>query len=594
MKYYIPLLVILGAMFLAVSCGLFSFLDIPSEDEKPGSVTFYVKVENLPHAFKLERFYVTDDSGAQIGPGVQYSDTDKAALSVPAIFVGQELNVCAGYGIMTYVSEKVTIASGITVILTMDGINVGVPGGFLPEIPNTISSGEIKVTSEVTVDQIKSIYVTSYEGSRISTAIQEKDSKRWKLNLPDDFTGMTLRFWVNFESSGSPFFFYEDIEWDKGNATTITITYKGKPIANHSDLLTLASAGTGDHFVITNAISVGGAPWVPLDAFSGKLHGGGYKISGIKFAQPRGSYGLFSRLSGEVSDLRLEYADASPLVLSMTALTDDGNNSAMAGILAGEMAGNSKIENVMVMLAGGVSKFSVKVTLSGGIMVSLGGIVGYINGLYCTLSQSYSSARIELAPESAGDHKYFIGGLAGRLKGDISASYSRGDVWANGILTGNGVIYAGGLAGGLADTSLGGQEYCGVIDTSYASGDVLAMNNGHGITVVAGGLVGMADSEAYRIKDSAANNGLIDASGSEGNKFVCSILGSPVSIPDSGNKRRIGMTLSGGTVYLQGGELGGQGDWPMFPSSVWIWDSTNGYPRLFWQHSSIEMLEKWF
>jgi hypothetical protein len=434
---------------------------------------------------------------------------------------------------------------------------------------------------------VNDIYVSSFEGSRISTAAYDTTTKAWSLNMPDDFDGMKLRFWVDFKESGSSYCFYEDIVWRKDSPTNIAITYRGTPIKNYADLQRIAGSG---HFVVTNAISVGAAPWVPIDTFQGTLHGGGYKITGIKFAQSpsAGSYGLFRKLTGNVSDLKLEYADTAPLVLSAWAPTV-GGNFAMAGILAGEAAANSNIKNVMVSLAAGVSAFSVKSTVSGTNDVYVGGIVGYLNeGL---LEQSYSGAGIELAAGSTTGPRYFMGGLAGMSKRQITASYARGRVSANNASLINGAVYAGGLTGGLNGTGSST-----TIEKSYASGDILAVINNAGVTVNIGGLAGRIDGN-YRINNSVAANETVTASDT-GTVSVGSLIGSSQDIFGDNNKQKDPMHISGGTKYerqASASSLTTASDYqPMFSGSdnPWVWDNASGYPKLFWQQSSVDIFEK--
>jgi hypothetical protein len=579
MKYHVSLSLVLGTMFFAVSCGFLSFLNAPPEDAKLESITFYVKAENLPNAVKLDRFYVTDDEGTQIGAGAGYSGNGMVALTIPSSYAGQELNVCAGYSIMTYAMAKTAITENMTVTISAEDVDIGVPGGVLPEIPNVVSPGRITVSGMIP-SKVNDIYVASYEGSRISTAAYDEKTGEWSLNMPDAFDNTKLRFWVDFIYSGSPYCFYEDIVWREKSTTNIAITYRGTPIKNSADLRHIA--GTGD-FVITNAISVGAAPWVPIDTFQGTLHGGGYKISGIKFERSTsaGSYGLFRRLIGKVYDLKLEYADTAPLVLSATAPTIEGKMFAMAGVLAGEMVSGSEIKNVMVLSATKDSSFSVKSAVPGSNDVYLGGIVGYHKG---DLSQSYSNILVELVEGSTNDNRYFIGGIAGVSERNIINSYTRGGVSANNAFS-TGTVYAGGLVGLLKGAS---------IYNSYAAGDILATINDARAIVNIGGLAGMGDP-AYQITYSVAANETVTA-GVAGTVFVGSLIGSSQGVSGSNNKRKNTMQLIGNKVDDSQGavllSLMSSGDWPLLSYEQWVWDNASGYPKLFWQQSSVDIFEK--
>jgi hypothetical protein len=581
MKYLVHLLVALGVMLLSVSCGLFSFLGAPLEDEELEYLSFYVKTEDLPNAFKVDRFFVTDDSGAQIGAGVKYSGDNAVVLSIPSSYAGQELNVCAGYSVIRYAAAKTAITENMTVTISAEDVDIGVPGGILPKIPNVISSGEVVVvnTQVAGAYSISDVYVTSYGGSRISTAMYDANTGKWSLNMPDSLSGTELRFWVDYTYSGRPYCFYDDIVWQKNVATNITITYLGTPITNHAQLRSMGSSGD---FVITNAISVGAAPWVPIDMFQGTLHGGGYKISGIKFERSTsaGSYGFFRKLNGNVSDLKLEYADTAPLVLSATAPTNDGGSFAMAGVLAGEVVSGSEIKNVMVLSADKDSSFLVKSAVPGSSDVYLGGIVGYHGG--GTLLQSYSNILVELVAGSTNDHRYFIGGLAGVSKGHITHSYSRGGVSANNAFT-TGSVYAGGLAGWLNGAS---------IYDSYATGDILATIDDARAIVSIGGLAGTGDAY-YQIIESVAANGKV-RTGESGDKSVGFLIGSSPNVTGSSNKWKNTMQLTGSNVYdsQEEGSSLMRSDWPLLSLKPWLWDDTTGYPCLYWQQSSIDIFDK--
>jgi hypothetical protein len=578
-KYQCLLLIFLGGMLFMISCGLFPVPEPPQGTDKLDSVTIFVKTQNLPSAVKLDRFYATDDAGAQIGAGAPFSDSAPVKLAVPSSFVGQELNICAGYSLITYASEKVTIAEGVTAVLSADGINIGVPGGVLPEIPGVTSPNTVTVTYSDGIStanmHINNIYAASCEGSKISTAIYSESNHEWSINMLSALNDTTVRFWVDFNDGETPLCFYEDIVWMENTNTLITVTYRGTPITNHTELRSIT--GTND-FVITNTISASSAPWTPV-AFSGTLHGGGFKVSGIKFAQSTGNYGLFSTLEGNVYDLRLEYADTAPL--AVTAASPD--NMVMAGILAGETTANATIKNVMVSLASGVPAFSVKSAASGA-KVCLGGIVGRMSG--GTLSQSYSSARIELAPGSVGD-SFFIGGLAGMSKGEITTSYARGSVSADGAIT-FGSVYAGGLAGGLDGSAS--------IDKSYAAGDVLAVLAVSGATIAqAGGLVGKAEEPSYVINNSVAANGNVKV-GTGTYDSAAPLLGSNETVSGSNNIRgtTINFAESTNKYANQGAEkdLTDSTNWSLFSvtDNTWRWDSDAGFPRLFWQQNSIDLL----
>jgi hypothetical protein len=580
MKYRCSLFFLFCSALFMVSCGWLSFLTPPPTERQVDYVTIYAKTQNLPKTVRLDRIYVTDDTDAQIGAGAGYSGTGTVTLNIPSDFVGKELNVCTGFSLLTYASTRVVIAEGITAVISAEDISVGVPGGVLPEIPNVISSYEVVVSTSVigiSGYEIKDIYVTSYEGGKISTAEYNKSTHKWMLNMPDAMDGSKLRFWVDYEHNGKPYGFYDDIVWRATpQPTNINISYVGKVVANSRDLQGLGSAGTGDHFVITNAISVSAAPWNPLDSFQGVLHGGGHKISGIRFDQSGGnSYGLFRSLAGAVYDLRLEYAQTTPLVISAVNVS----SQAMVGILAGEAVAGSEIQNVSVTLAGGVSTFSVRAALSGTFDFYLGGVVGYLNG--GTISQTSCGTKVELAPGGGGSGKHFIGGLAGRSSGQISDSYTYGVISASSAVTGTGSVYAGGLAG-LSSSA---------IDRSYAVGNVLAENNAATVTVMTGGLVGYAEN-GYQINSSAAKIKNVRA----GNGTAGTLLGSESSVTgDNNNKRRYDMQLQGGTSHdMQGvsSTLSSAAEWP-FPVNgvLWSWDIADSLPKFYWQQSSTDILD---
>ena len=209
----------------------------------------------------------------------------------------------------------------------------------------------------------------------------------------------------------------------------------------------------------------GGAGWTPMGddatAFTGKFVGTGHTISNLFInvsSQGAKRMGLFGVIGSgaEVKDVGL--ADVSVTV----AAAPDGT-PARVGPLAGENKGT---------VTGSWATGAVTVETQGGFAFNqAGGLVGF-NDTAGAVRASYSKADVT----GRAVNNAQAGGLVGRNKGAISASYAVGDVSVTGI-TNN--TLTNGFAGGLVAVN------DGAITAAYASGDLSATAT----NVVTGGLV---------------------------------------------------------------------------------------------------------
>ena len=202
----------------------------------------------------------------------------------------------------------------------------------------------------------------------------------------------------------------------------------------------------------------GSSGWSPIGtsastAFTGKIDGFGYKITGMRIGASsistglsyyRGLFGYVSR--GEITNLILENVDISSYSYSYSYSYSGG----IAGYVYGSIISNSYSTGNIYPHA--VSGYAISYSYSGGI-------AGYVTN-NSIISNSYSTADI-----SASSVNSYSGGIAGYVSSStISNSYAFGDISVPAPHS-----YSGGIAGYVINNS--------TISNSYSFGDISAQTN---------------------------------------------------------------------------------------------------------------------
>ncbi len=353
----------------------------------------------------------------------------------------------------------------------------------------------------------------------------------WKLISDDTFSGMYRYVYIPGEllSTG-------DTLW--GTPATIISPQPVIEISNYTELKLIGSHASfpvdGNYRIIhsidasLSAIENGGLgfdPLTPVDAFTGRLNGGGYSILDLTInREDSNSVGLFSHIG------------VGGLIDSLTITgTITGNDSVgtFCGVGDTSMVITNSIAKTVVtgnVYVGGLVGYTKRnalinhstsyATVSGEQYV--GGLAG---GYYGTIENSYMLGKVTGAQS-------YVGGLSGYFSGEMLYSYSIGEI--------TGLDYVGGLIGYLE----------GVIDRSYSSG----VTNGDDYV---GGLVGYINepssggSSSSQVAESLVKNSY-STSKVKGDEDIGGLVGS--------NESDIYMTYSTGQVSGNdeiGGLVGG-------------------------------------
>ncbi|HEU0216186.1 MAG TPA: filamentous hemagglutinin N-terminal domain-containing protein, partial [Stellaceae bacterium] len=267
--------------------------------------------------------------------------------------------------------------------------------------------------------------------------------------------GGHLAFTTTGNSAGPFFMLGQGSASFASEASNPTLTINGAPytlVYTATELGNINNNLSGTYAIATSF--PGGshsAPIIGNDAtsFGGTLNGLGNTITNVTINSSSDELGLFSEITGTVSNL------GAAVNISASNATG-GTTGGLAAFLTGTLynvftTGTVAITNVP---AGGNP--------------AIGGLVGQNGG---TISNSYSSAQVTGVTSGAG----FVhaGGLVGVNAGPITGSFASGAVTNNGPK---------GAAGGLVGTN----ESSDTITASYATGSVTGTVSG----VYVGGLIG--------------------------------------------------------------------------------------------------------
>lgn len=211
-------------------------------------------------------------------------------------------------------------------------------------------------------------------------------------------------------------------------------------------------SGSSLTYQLKNDIDLSGVSWAPIDNFSGTLIGNGFSIKNMSIEASSSNVGMFSTLSGFVSNLKFENA----------SIKVSGRNENV-GILCGNLEGNisgvsvsGNVEASKCTNVGGIFGYASRsinndinlIDLTNSATVNglnnVGGIVGYTDIAYVNLSFSSLKNAGKITAEED-----YVGGIAGRMDADTAMSSdpivqiaeceNTGDV--------NGRYYVGGIAG---------------------------------------------------------------------------------------------------------------------------------------------------
>jgi filamentous hemagglutinin family protein len=247
------------------------------------------------------------------------------------------------------------------------------------------------------------------------------------------------------------------------------------------DLQNLKNNLSGTYALGRNIDASGTAAWnsgvgfSPIGSFSGVLSGQGFTVDKLTEAATTGDAGLFSQMTGSVSNLNLTNVNIT-----------DSCSCNFVGALAGYSTGSVSLVNVSGSISapnanyvGGVVGYesnsinnsSFSGSVSGEQIV--GGLAGY--GEYVNYSSSSGSVTGGASAED-------VGGLAGN--GFAENSFSTGSV-----TTGNNSYYVGGLLGN------------GYANSSYSTGNVIVGTNSSYI----GGLSGLSQGGSNDFSSGSVN-----------------------------------------------------------------------------------------
>ena len=278
-------------------------------------------------------------------------------------------------------------------------------------------------------------------------------------------------------------------------------------IYNVHDLQNM-STGLTAHYALANNINASkttgwnsGSGFVPVgdggSQFSGSFDGGNFTITRLYINRPSlNSVGLFGYVSSQASISNIQLVNSTTVggdyvgslagscwgVISYASVSGSVDGDNRVGGLAGSLINNvveyssSDVDVTGITYIGGLVGWvnpssTVKYSYSSGSVsnkdntqwIYLGGLVGESGG---TVSYSYSTARVDAVGATSSSYGYAVGGLVGRnYQGMIEYSYAQGDVSTPGY-------YAGGLVG---------YSYIAYNYYNYASGNVTAYQYAGGL-----------------------------------------------------------------------------------------------------------------
>lgn len=254
---------------------------------------------------------------------------------------------------------------------------------------------------------------------------------------------------VYVDSNGDYLQTFYNLPFDKfnGGDGTADNPYQIATVAD----LQLISQRPSACYVLVDDIDAASYAFTPISNFSGTLDGNGHTVSNLLIDTNESYAGIFKQTV--LNDMGSAGATVKNLVFVNPAVALNSGNT-NAGLIAGS-ASRINVENVQV--------YGLKAYSEAGFNGTFGGLVG-IASLYSGFSAcGVTGADIDLADAS-------VGGIAGELRTSSSVASSAF----------SGVINGGSAVGGIAGTTLSGDE---AITDCHVDADIVAEN-------IVGGIVG--------------------------------------------------------------------------------------------------------
>lgn len=255
-------------------------------------------------------------------------------------------------------------------------------------------------------------------------------------------------------------------------------------------------------YQLKNDIDLAGINWTPIEGFSGTLVGNGFTIKNLTIDASTSNVGMFSTLSGFVSNLNIENA----------SITVSGRNENI-GILCGNLEGNA-------------TNISVSGTVNATKCTNVGGVFG------CASRSINPDLRLSNLTNSASVSGLSnVGGIAGYTFADyVDVTFD--SLKNSGSITAS-QDYVGGVAGCMAaDIAMSSHPHVQIFDCEN-TGDVSGRYYVGGIT----GYVKSGSSEESAIDNSVCRANI------KGEAYVGCIAGKVSSVPIN-NCKNEGSTLT--------------------------------------------------
>lgn len=347
-------------------------------------------------------------------------------------------------------------------------------------------------------DVILTITECSADGQVKATWEFIDDGKYGKVNLTGKIiekknNGNVVIEWTSNDIEIMP----DGIDWTDAKTASISKKWTAvktdsiKLTAGVNDEYTIKSAddfkklnGSSATYYLKNDIDLEGQKWAPIEGFSGTLIGNGFTIKNLTIDSSSSNVGMFSTITGFVSNLNIENAN----------VTVSGRNENI-GILCGELRG--RITNISVSgdisadkstnvggVAGYVSTIGTYTitTVSNAANVSgltyVGGVFGKVND-YISNGTSYydlvlvdihNSGNVNATEDFAGGITAYINAEATGFGGKITTTIQ--DCSNNGKVSGN--YYVGGIVGQAQGYSTGLEPNVSIIDECTNKAEIFA------------------------------------------------------------------------------------------------------------------------
>ncbi len=210
----------------------------------------------------------------------------------------------------------------------------------------------------------------------------------------------------------------------------------------------VADGSSGKNFIVTENITIN-STWTPVGndstPFAGKFYGTGHTITVNGGFADAAYTGVFGSVSGAViRDLSVYYTGTA------------GANATRTGALVGNAANGAKFTNIIVK---GALSHSVSDTTT---TRHYGGVVGYMDGTATTLENVYGGLNLSLSKSVGGgeNNRIYAGGIAGYIDNSGANCLTNCVFAANTSLnvTGGYSVYAGGIAGSIKGGITAGQS----------------------------------------------------------------------------------------------------------------------------------------